>query len=117
MGAPDASRLGIRRASRSWKANLEPDVLAKFQPIWPNFGHDHACVGASRAHLSLAVRYLMPKDGARVCYLILCTKTWYSGRFGGVNEENLAKTPSSPPISRGPHPSSLNTPTHSSIHT
>jgi hypothetical protein len=35
----------------------------------------------------------MPEDGAGVRYLILYTWTWYSGRFGGVNEENLAKAP------------------------
>jgi hypothetical protein len=73
MGAPDASGLGIRRASRRWKANLEPDALAKFQPIWLNFGRDRACVGASWAHLSLAVRCLKPEDDARVRYLILYT--------------------------------------------
>jgi hypothetical protein len=35
----------------------------------------------------------MPEDGAGVCYLILCTWMRYSGPFGGVNEENLAKNP------------------------
>jgi hypothetical protein len=39
MGAPDAFGLGIRRASRRWKANSEPDALTKFQLISPNFGH------------------------------------------------------------------------------
>jgi hypothetical protein len=93
MDVQDASGLRIQSTSRRWKANSETHALTKFQPIWPKDGCRRAGADTKWARSSRADSCHVTYASCVVCCLIQCTWTLHSGRFGEINEGNLAKRP------------------------